>query len=304
MLNNYILFSIFFIGLSSTIIGCGEINKKQAPLWAGIRLDTSIDTARLAKDLIAVDSLGIRDYAIELIVYTDTITGFPKISRTSLTQLSRVLPIFRGRALTLVLTRVATRPIWIAGKIRPTQWFERYCEELNELAQRTKSAYVWRVALGNDFQPLEQYANEWALLAQSNIFDKKVRLTYITNLDRVQSFGAWKAFDEIGIHYQTASDLSEKSFARRWNPIVSEVAYKLNKPVFIANANLIDKNKKTQLEYRLSFWQENVALSGVVLNSIFDRPALIDTVRYFGCAQDTALLNYIKAYTRIRSTTH
>lgn len=273
---------------------CQEVSQHKTDLWLGVRLDSAIDTARLRQGMVAADTFGVHDYSLELIVYADTVTGLPKISRTSLTQLSRVLPLLGGRALTLILTRVADRPVYIEDKVRPQSWFSAYRIELIELAKRIKGFSLKRVAIGNDFQPLEKYANEWRKLAKDTLFGAKTRTIYVANLDRAESFEAFDAFDEIGVHYQTAADASEKAFARKWNKSISALALKLKKPVFIANANLIDKDKKTQLKYRLSFWADKVMLSGLTINSIFAYPALVDTVAYFGCAGDTALTNFVK----------
>ena len=67
--------------------------------------------------------------------------------------------------------------------------------------------------------------------------------------------------------------------------------------MYVSHANVIGEEKTLQFKNKTRFWDAEVAVSGIVLNTIFGQSILSDTSRYFGAKQDAELQAYLKDYT-------
>jgi hypothetical protein len=289
-----------FLALASCgFFACQPLERPNVPLLQGLRLelppnDLSVCAQKLKNDFAC------RELSVELMVVADSSTGLPKISRTSLVEVSR---LFLGLqkydfSYTIQLHHSNFRPLFIPDqKINTDAWFAAYQKEIQEeLLPRLASAKVNRIALGTYFEPLESQTKHWQALFRSVRQVSRIPLLYVASVERAGQIGFWQSCDEIGIFYQTSIEQNDKVYARKWNEKLSALARREQKPLFIAQANLIGENKLVQLENRLRFWDKNVNLKGLVINNIFPVPAVCDTNAYFGLANDNEILNYLKDY--------
>lgn len=289
----------FLAFASLGFFACQPLERPNVPILQGLRLeippnDLSVCAENLKNDFAS------RELSVELMVVADSGTGLPKISRTSLVEVSR---LFLGLqkydfSYTIQLHHSNFRPLFFPDqKFNTEAWFSAYEKEIREeLLPRLASAKVNRLTLGTYFEPIESETKHWQALFQSVRQVTKIPLLYVASVERAGKIRFWQSCDEIGIFYQTSIEQNDKVYAREWNEKLSALALKEKKPIFVAQANLIGENKLIQLENRLRFWDEDVVLKGLVVNNIFPIPAVCDTNTYFGLAKDEAMLDYLKGY--------
>jgi hypothetical protein len=289
-----------FLALASLVyFACQPLERPNVPVLHGLRLEMPPNNLSDCAEKLKNDFTA-RELSVELMVVADSGTGLPKISRTSLVEVSRlILGLQRyGFSYTIQLHHSNFRPLFFPDqKINAETWFTAYEKEIREeLLPRLASAKVNRLSLGTYYEPIESETKHWQALFQSVRRVTKIPLLYVASVERAGQIRFWQSCDEIGIFYQTSIEQNDKVYARKWNEKLSALALKEKKPLFIAQANLIGENKQIQLENRLRFWDENVSLNGLVVNNIFPIPAVCDTNAYFGLGQDAELLEYLRDY--------
>lgn len=281
------------------LFACQPLERPHVPMLHGLRLEIPPNNLSVCAEKLKND-FACRELSVELMVVADSGTGLPKISRTSLVEVSR---LFLGLqrydfSYTIQLHHSNFRPLFFPDqKIDAETWFSAYEKEIREeLLPRLASAKVNRLSLGTYFEPLESETKHWQALFQSVRQATKIPLLYVASVERAGKIRFWESCDEIGIFYQTSIEQNDKVYAREWNEKLSALARKEKKPLFVAQANLIGENKLIQLENRLRFWDQDVALKGLVVNNIFPIPAVCDTNTYFGLAKDTEIVEFLKGY--------
>lgn len=294
---------IFFICKS-----CSSPEIKNIPVFSGLRLDYAINLSKFQEEDLLIKKYGLKGLVIELMVVGDSATGFPKISRTSLTQLSRILPmIIKDRTpLSLVLHHSHLKPLFFESnslysgyKLDTLKWFDKYQKEItDELLPRLKydsstNIQINRIIIGTYYSPLENCTSNWHSLFNHLKNHTEIPLSYATAVENVSKVKFWSSSSEIGVFYQSGTEENDKVYARKWNQYLSNFSKKIGKPIFITQANLIGNNKSNQFKNRIRFWENDVAVSGITLNNIFNQSALADTHHYFGLSGETQLLEYL-----------
>jgi len=277
MKTSWLYFMLFLL-----LCSCSSIERKDVPLALGLRIDDPIDPVLRSQDVETIKQLAIRHIVVELPVEAEAKSGLPKINRYARSELKKVITAYgsAGCRVTLQLTYFNYKMLFpdTLPQVEPDIWFAAYWAEIQALLQRIDYQHnVERIVLGSDFQAMEPYAGHWAKLITDvrTVYTGKV--TYAADLRRVEALKFWSAADEIGIRYYFDPGKDYKVSAQKLNPIAGLVAQKLSKPIYIASANVIGKDKTLMFKNVLRFWPEEVALSGVVINSIY--PATVVTFK-------------------------
>ncbi|MCS6906116.1 MAG: hypothetical protein RML72_08065 [Bacteroidia bacterium] len=267
------------------------------PVWWGVRLGrTYASIEKLTAEYTEIYKQRKGLPAIELLVQADTTTQLPKINRLSLVYFSHLQKKLQEKQIpyTLILSHDAAHPLF-SHSIQMQNWFYEYEQELKQLCQeRLKEYPPENFIIGTHFWKIEKEERHWENLINSIKLYYKGNLGYATVPETVGTIRFWGKLDLIGIHHPGGIKGEEKKFARKWHPIVSQIALRHQKPVFITQANLIGENKLQQLQNRIRFWDKEVRIKGIVINNIFAQTALNDTLsQYFGIANDQQLQNYL-----------
>jgi hypothetical protein len=262
----------------------------------------------LGKEFIDIRQKNIGAPAIELLVQADTATGLPKINRLSLVYLSRLLPLLQDGAIpyTLILTHDSAHPLFLNAPPPAEFWFSQYRQELQQLCKERLSQHPpQNFILGSHFWAVEKEKNRWNALIDSLKPYFKGRIGYATVPEAIPLIDFWEKLDLIGIHHPGAIRGEEKKFARKWHPIITQIALRHKKPLMLTQTNLIGPDKLLQLQNRLRFWGNNVAIEGITINNIAPQTALSDTFsQYFGIADDIELQKYLFRLNQLPAHTH
>ncbi|MBX3101560.1 MAG: hypothetical protein KF690_03535 [Bacteroidetes bacterium] len=277
------LLTLVCLLLAGLLWQCGPIERQEVPVWLGLRLNRNSSPDTFRKDLAAIQALGGRGLAIELLVEPDS-TGLPRLSPQSLQEWEVLVPILREKPLplTLVFTHDQFHPLFQQwDHSRRVPWFRQFGQVLIRfLEQIPQELAPERVVAGNRFDRIAHYRVEWDSLFLRLRPHTRARLTYAAHLPEIERFHSWNHCDEIGVNYPDSDADNQKMLAQERNPQLAALAQRYGKPIFIANANLIGDQKLLKLKNRLRFYGD-AQLSGLVLNNIFPQTVLTDTSSYF-----------------------
>lgn len=271
------------------------------PVAAGLWTNEYIAAEHFAEDLKAARAFGIEEICLEVLLEGDSATGLPKIDRTSLTQVSKIMPQIRAAGLkySIVMQSWPRQPLF-AGPTDTARWQQAYLAEIKEkLLPRLAGFPPVRLCLGTDFGPLENQPAFWQTVFSEirAAAPQQVKLLYSANMKTANKIAFWDACDEIGLFYPATIADAPRKFSREWHPKAAELARTFGKPIYLTHAYLISANKLLEFQNRLRFWPEDVAVNGINLNNIVTRTPLTDTLDYYGVADRPEFLEYLKTYT-------
>lgn len=268
-----------------------------------IRLEDFIDQKKAVNDLAAIDSFGIGTVYLELVVEGNASTGLPKINRTALVNLSRLLPKIKALGLKygLILSESDRFPLFPEEAPQPaaTEWFGKYRQELTGLHTRCQRAgsQPTRVVIGADFVAVEADLRQWERsIAHCRELFPGTPIVYSALVERHREVPLWAAVDEIGVMYVPPLDGNYKRAHRTWNRNISQLAQRESKPVFISHANITLAEKEWQLKNKFRFWAEEVELTGVNVNTVFGLSVLSDTTEYFALPPGSDARSFLADY--------
>lgn len=272
-----------------------SLERQSVPIHWGIRLDHSTSPFELHdnfEQLSEGDAL-----LVEIPLHADS-AGLPVISiPSSIFQDLAGMAAKKQVDLSLALSTSHPRELfpeevkWEVG-----QWFEAYRLELNGLLQAFDSHPPKRLILGNDWSNVEIEAEAWTeLMADLRKRHPELRLGY-GKLGGEAHPTWWNACDFLAVEYPALADPNPKPRAMKLNPNIGETALSLDKPILIYRANLMGPYKTISLKNQLRFWQEEVKLEGLFINSLYARIPPLDSTSYFGLQEAPDLLEFIRDY--------
>jgi hypothetical protein len=284
---------------AGSLLSCGPLEQQAVPISLGIRLGGTAQPRQLQQSIAQLQRLGTRRLQVELLIEPDS-SGLPIISPPSLQEWARIKPLLRERQLliTLSFTGHTDAPQNLWGQwlhSRRGQWFAQYTAELVAFLREQKDLKLERVVVANHFDNISSYSYqpEWIQLITQVRATVAARVTYAANSLEANRFPAWAACDEIGINYVNTETDNQKVLAQERNAQIRSLAEKYQKPVYLAQANLIGPNKLSKLKNRLRFYKDQ-PLSGLCLNHIQPHTVLQDTTRLWQL--DDATLQYLHHY--------
>ncbi len=170
-----------------------------------------------------------------------------------------------------------------------------YMEGLKVISSTMDTRILERVVCGclpGEFtvsKPGLEFERKLSKIRTSN----RTKIAWCCLADKLHEFTGWDQFDEIAISYPPAPSEEQFSYNRSWNSGVSAQAVTFGLPVIIWHSNVIGDYKPEQLRNHLRFWPENVVISAVNLNSIYNIISPLDENPYFGSAGNQDFLNLV-----------
>jgi hypothetical protein len=104
----------------------------------------------------------------------------------------------------------------------------------------------------------------------------------------------WEGNYELAVIHDAPPDEVFKPYFRKVNGALSEKALKHNRSLFIAQSNLLGEQKLLLFKNQLRFWDEQVIIEGLTINSLYCTSSLADSSTRFGLAKDKHLVEYVK----------
>lgn len=275
--------------------------RADVPLLWGMRWDDeAIPAQEVEADCRALRQIGADALMIEFLMAPDS-AGLPRLLLPD----SAEWPALRGPLesggfrLSVSLNHGTRHPLF-THPAPPDLWLARLEQEISQrLLPRLAGLPLERLCLGTDFRPLEPYAQDWGrtigrLRAElATRFHQPVKLTYAAAAERLEKASFWSWCDEIGLIYPPRQE-RQPSDLRRLHRLADSVCREHDRPLFVAQANLIGPDKTTQIEQRLSFWPDSLRHKGLTLNTLFHRSIWSDSSHYYGAANDTAFRAWIR----------
>ncbi len=240
------------------------------------------------------------EIVLELELSCHDSTALPYIQRTGRSQLTKLLPILQELELqpSIGIIESSDEPLYFRDTTDFNRWFAHYYFELDRVLERTTGYPLQRLIIGNEFKELERRPpHEWRHLTDSLRALSKAKLVYSTTPERVRNVNIWPLLDEIGIAYLPVADGSLKRAHRAWHEDISELVRTYDRPVYISHANVIGDDKLLQFKNKTRFWDEEVRVNGINLNTVYGTTVLSDTSKYFGWQSSPDALEYLESYT-------
>jgi hypothetical protein len=257
-------------------------------------VETGMDTLLLARQLDGLKAWGFAGILIEGVVEADagdTIRLLP--DHAGLMHVSALAAKQAGLPFAYQLTAyhpdsVLRKPV---ANLDTTAWFGGLSRAWKVvLAAPTRPTFI---SLGSNMGAARELTSGWSALAKANT---TVPNTISVDAAAMPATAFWDGLSFIGIHASGSPDGHEKRYAQALHARLGALADSLQKPIFLTHTDLLGSNKLAQLQAHLRFWPENVRLRGIVLNTIYPTPSVLDSTSHFGLAQDAALLRWLRAY--------
>lgn len=105
----------------------------------------------------------------------------------------------------------------------------------------------------------------------------------------------WEGDYELAVIHDAPPDQVYKPYFRKVNHALSEKAIKHGRHLFVAQSNILGGQKLLLFKNQLRFWDEELELDGLVINSLYCTSSLADSSTRFGLAKDLDLLEYVKS---------
>lgn len=179
----------------------------------------------------------------------------------------------------------------------PQTWFAELGAYADSLLMFSKGMKVQRLIFGKNIQLAEPFLNEWKELFSSLRKKFKIKISYACDIDRIGLVKDLVSIsDELAVIYPPYEGEHAIPFSRKNNLEAASIAKRLSLPVFIFQSNLLGENRKTAFDYHLKFWDPEVEISGVCLNSLYGKFVVIDSSSYFGIQGDNEFNAHLKFY--------
>lgn len=297
--NEYLVISISFI-FSMLFISCFPgLERKNVPIIAGISIETKCSSLNIPKGLQLNQSFGINEWMIEVpfqMQAYDQASSFKYYERH---ELDTILPILQAHKTPYNLCFNVENPRNIPyAKAR----VEHYLTDMSGILLRALNAsylpkriiFMGEV-LNKDFSKgkLERFILE--IRNELPAFGGEIVFAAKPSQIKDSSF-VWDICDVVGVVYHEPPDLDYKPYFREINQSLSQLLVEHQKPVLIVHTNLVGKEKLLMFKNQLRFWDKEVELKGIVLNSLFCESPLADSSSHFGLANDRDFQRYLKRY--------
>ena len=280
-------------------IGCKPLEQDSVAVAVGIRIDEFLPEEQFRSDLKGLSEKKFQILQIELPLLADSQTIFPKINRTALFQLSKILSQseITPFQIQVMVTRTHLDQLFPAGKPDSLEtWKHYYWQELKEILNRIPSNRMQIFWIGNDFQPIETEQEFWKTITDSvrkHPLHTNLKIGYAARTERITNLPIWQYFDYIGIQNEIPADRNYKMYAKKHHTEISKFSDSLQKNIWITNLNLLETDKLLQCKNSLRFW-ESKPISGITVNTIYPITAIHDSVTRFGVAKRPDLIQFLQ----------
>lgn len=284
--------------LALLAVGCrpAPLEQQGVPFSWGYRLDEPEATGMMARNLQGNDFLNSRSITVEIPLRHRLDSDSVLLPALPLLDLSELKSLPGEIELCIAWTHDRTEDVFPEFRLdNPQPWFaelERVADSLLSTFARPPRTFI----LGNDLRPSEIYPNHWrSAFISLRKRHPETRWGYGKMLDEIPSQTWWGACDLLAVEYPSEGDPNPRPFGIAHTPPVVRLADSLGLPVLIYRANVVGMQKTIQLRNRLRFWRP-LKLSGIVLNSLYERIPLYDSTSYFALAKDAEALDFLHRY--------
>ena len=287
------LFAVFGMLL---LVSCQvRLERPGIPIHWGFRmpLEDAPDSWKANFDYIGQEEA----IMVELPVFADS-SGMPRISTTGLEDLAQAALDYQT-PLTLALCTTNPKELFPAGDFSEDEsasWFAAYAAEVEGVLAYFQAHPPVRLILGNDWLLVEEYASNWnALLEGLRLGHPYLRLGYGSDL--VAGYPEWwRNCDFLAVEYMVIADPNPKRLAMQQNPIYGQAGLDLDRPLLIYQSNLMGPDKAILLQNQLRFWEDEVEVEGLFINTLYARIPALDSSSYFGVQNDQAFWDFLAEY--------
>ncbi len=283
--------------LAIAVSGCGPkyLERSGIPLIWGMRMDETADEFEFSENLAYVAESDANEILLELPLRADSF-GLPVVGHIPSKESMRLLKDSK-RTLSLVFATTNYKELFPTEDFpAPQIWFRYLNAALDSALAPFMGCEVSRVILAAD----------WGLMTDENEWRQILDHIRTKMPDALISFGARHEAlhskslsvlsDEIAIDYAPIAGEELKSPCRTENLRITALAKQSGKPIFIFRANVIGENPALQIQNRLRFWQPEVEINGICLNTLYAKIPPRDATTYYGMADDPAVSDFIRVY--------
>lgn len=294
---------IGFLGLIIAFSGCEtpHMERQNVPVIFGMRLDGGTTETDVDGNYVWLKDQGYHDLMVEIPLRATLDTPWtPFVDSLQLAQVSVLASKAHTYGFQLHLALMSNNQRE-AFPEHSTFVYERWFRSLELIGHAVLNACgPWqpeRLIIGENLSTAESYAKQWKQVFENLREQWKISVSYCSYSNRETADALWAVSDEICLSYSASVSSNPIPFCRNQNLRISALADSLNKPVFIARANLLGREPENLFNYRLRYWQEGIQLNGICLNSIYSKIGPRDSTSYYALMDEPALLSRVQAYT-------
>lgn len=287
---------IFLLWISG--IACQVPQERQAvPVIGGISLGQAYDFMRWKQDSSLSKVYHLSAWMIEWPLILEDEAAHSKFNYYEPSVLDSLLPLLESASipyyLAFSLPRIEENPfIQVA--------LSKCFADISGILLRSASYPPAKVIFTGEFFQTPETSNalnDFVVQMGSEFTAFKGEIVYALALEAVdREFLDWSIPDVIGICYPPSASLNQRSLFYNQNRHWSRWLIEQDKPGLIVESNLLGAQKLERFTYQLRYWEEEVVLEGIVLNSLYSQLSLSDSNSYFALAIEDAFKNYLNEY--------
>ncbi len=293
---------IFFLGIALSFswgnMSCsGALERENVDIWGGTVMDNSCSLEILLHNIQSYKRYQLSGWMIEVPFY---ITQNPHTSdfryyETSL--LDTLMPLLKRNNIRYGFyfslhnpNRLSTRKVNISD----------YFTDISGILLRAEDYPPSRIGFGEGFldkELIEDALPRFVFQIKLEFPSFEGKIVYGSSPDDLAKNFDYDTPDIIGIVYPPPVDESHKRRFKKINLNISKEVLDKEKPVMILQTNLLGKDKYHQFVNELRFWEDEVQLESMVINTDYcDLPFHPDAGQY-SISKESRLLSYLAKYT-------
>ena len=277
--------------------GCSTPPERQdVPVLAGITLNEECQLEQLVSGLELFDEFGLEGWLLEFPMYMHPIDEASDFRYYEKHTLDTIIHVFKSRSYPYSLAFNLENP-----KNYPTARINltNYLLDISAVLLRTQAYPPSQLVFMGEFlnsDIMEDKLSSFIENIRSELSGFKGQIVYAMFPYQFDELNDWTTPDRIGVRYHESPEEDLRKYYFKINRAMSKHLSKHEKEVFIAQSNLMGEDKLEIFKNQLRFWENEVELSGIVLNSLNCKMALTDTGAFFALGEDDAFKDFLRNY--------
>ena len=297
---NRLILSFLLVSASFILSHCSAPLERQAvPVYAGISIDSTAACPRstLAQNRDIQHASHLRGWSVEI----------PMLIRKE--EATNAFVYYEGHSLDTLLSLLAEKDIpYILNfslqnpfALQPEEISpDRYLTDVTGLLLRTSHYPPEVIGFMGSFLDKNLMGDRLSTLVREMkkglpSFSGQIVFAGVPEVLAAPGFD-WDTPDAVGILYLPPGNQVIKPYFRDINQRLSPLFIYHQKPLYILQSNLVGDEKLLVFKNQLRFWEPEVDVQGIVLNSLYCHVSLIDSVTPFSLANDRAFGTYLQEY--------
>lgn len=277
------------------------LERQNVPIWGGSVFNKSCSQQILIENIQYFKEFGLSGWMVEIPFYVTQSSHTSDFRYYESSLLDTLLPVLEKTKIDYGLYFSLNNPDKLSTrKVNISDYFT----DISGILLKAKTNLPIYIGFGEGF--LASDLTEMALpnyidQIKKEIPDFKGKFVYGTFPNQLTKKFDFQTPDIIGIIFPPPIDEAFKRRYKNSHIRISSLLLKHDKPAMILQSNLLNTNKYIQLKNELRFWDEDVTLTGLVLNSENCYYPFSDNSGLFNLGKDRLLLNYLDSYIRLDS---